>query len=52
MEDKDEGEGDISGGGEEGRERKYHKLNVHPPEFYPEDLIIRSEDFPHIKAGR
>ena len=22
-------------------EKKYYKLNVHPPEFYPEDLIIR-----------
>ncbi len=48
MDDRDEG-GDYDGGGrivtregmEEEKGRKYYKLNVHPPEFYPEDLIIR-----------
>ncbi|XP_023323795.1 GATOR complex protein DEPDC5 [Eurytemora carolleeae] len=32
-------------------EKRYFKLNVHTPSFFPEDLIIRSEDFPDIVPG-
>ena len=45
------GEVQEDGGAGEAEPVKTFKLNLHTDQFCKEDLVIRSEDFPDVRAG-